>query len=261
MTAAVASRPRLRAEILIVLGLSLGQSAVWAIWRLVERYLREQPIGNQTATLNPSVSTVDVMDLIAQVLRAGFTIMPVALALYLLSDSTGRARERLGLVWRRGGAPSAWRDLAFGAGLAAVIGIGGLAVYVGGRAIGQSVAIDTNGLGDHWWTAATLILAALAAGLLEEIVVVGYLLTRLQQLRWGLPAAIAVSAVLRGSYHLYQGWPMALGNVVMGVAFAWYFARTGRVGPLIAAHAMLDIVSFVGPEVLPDAWLEALKVA
>jgi membrane protease YdiL (CAAX protease family) len=151
--------------------------------------------------------------------------------------------------------------VGIGAGLAAVIGIGGLAVYVGGRTIGQNVDINTSGLPDEWWTASTLILAALAAGLLEEVVVVGYLLTRLGQIGWGVPAAIAASAILRGTYHLYQGWPMGVGNALMGVAFAWYFTRTGRVGPLIAAHAMLDIVSFVGPEVLPDTWLEALKVA
>ncbi|MGH8828250.1 MAG: CPBP family intramembrane glutamic endopeptidase, partial [Jiangellaceae bacterium] len=59
-------------------------------------------------------------------------------------------------------------------------------------------------------------------------------------------------AALRGSYHLYQGVGMALGNVVMGVLFAWWFRRTGRVLPLVVAHTLLDVVSFVGYALLKD---------
>jgi len=83
----------------------------------------------------------------------------------------------------------------------------------------------------------------------------------LEQLRWSVPAMIIASALLRGAYHLYQGWPMALGNVVMGLVFAWVYVRWRRLGPLIAAHFMLDFVSFVGPELLPDEWLAALNNA
>ena len=54
---------------------------------------------------------------------------------------------------------------------------------------------------------------------------------------------------------------MALGNVVMGVVFAWVFIRWRRLAPLIIAHFMLDFVSFVGPEVLPAEWLAALNLA
>jgi membrane protease YdiL (CAAX protease family) len=32
----------------------------------------------------------------------------------------------------------------------------------------------------------------------------------------------------------------------MGVIFASYFQRTGRIVPLIFAHALIDIVAFVG---------------
>jgi membrane protease YdiL (CAAX protease family) len=262
VTSDVANRPRLRAEIFIVLGLSLGQSAVVAIWTLAKRYLEEKPIGAQTANLNPSQSTVPVMDLIRQVLDIGFRfVIPVALVIYLLNDTTGRARQRLGFVWRRDGAPSAWHDFGVGAALAGVIGVGGIAMYVGGRVLGQNVGLNLNGLGDAWWVGSILILRALGNALLEEVIVVGYLLTRLQQLKWGVPAAIAASAILRGAYHLYQGWPMGVGNAIMGIVFAWYYARTGRVGPLIAAHALLDIGAFVGPELAPQSWLDALRLA
>ena len=79
-----------------------------------------------------------------------------------------------------------------------------------------------------------------------QVIVVGYLLTRLRDLRWRTPAAIALSAVIRGSYHLYQGFGAFIGNAVMGVIFASFYRRYGRVTPLIVAHSILDIVSFVG---------------
>jgi membrane protease YdiL (CAAX protease family) len=52
--------------------------------------------------------------------------------------------------------------------------------------------------------------------------------------------------VLRGSYHLYQGYGPFLGNVAMGVVFGWCYARFGRTAPLVVAHMILDVVSFVG---------------
>jgi membrane protease YdiL (CAAX protease family) len=255
------SRPRLRAEILIVLGLSLGQSAVYAVVRFIERLQAETPVGQQTTTLNPSYSGVDWLDLTYQVLRIGFGLMPVALAIYLLGANGPRALKRLGLTRTNlDGTPHAWwRDVVMGAGLAALIGIPGLGLYALGRAIGQSVRINTNGLPDLWWSATVLLASAAVAGLLEEVVVVGYLVTRLQDLGWGTPAIILASALLRGTYHLYQGWPMALGNVVMGAVFAWVYIRTKRLAPLIVAHWLLDAVSFVGPELIPADWLDALN--
>jgi len=83
--------------------------------------------------------------------------------------------------------------------------------------------------------------------------VVGYLMTRLRQLSWGVPAAIAASAVLRGSYHLYQGFGQFVGNALMGVVFGWWFHRTGRVMPLVVAHTILDVVAFVGYALFADA--------
>jgi len=251
---------RLRVEVLIVLGLSLGQSGVFAIWRLVQRYLSSKPIGSQTTTLHPSVSKLDVMDLIYQLLKIGFSVVPVALALYLLGSGVHRARETLGLVWR-----PRWtmlgRDLGRGMGLALLIGLPGLGLYVAGRAMGQVVGINVSGLPDAWWSALVLLLSACASGLLEETVAVGYLLTRLGELRWRIPAAVLASSVLRASYHLYQGWPMAVGNLVMGIVFSLAYLRWKRLGPLIAAHALLDLTSYIGPEIAPESWLEFLRLA
>lgn len=249
------SRRRLRAEVLIVLGLSLGQSGIYAIVKLAYRYAASTPIRDQATQLNPSRASIDVFDLIYQVLAIVFALVPVALALYLLGAHGARASRILGLV---GPARAWWKDVGLGALLAACIGIPGLGVYYLGRAIGQNVHIDTSGLPDSWWASTVLITSAAVAAVLEETIVVGYLVTRLEQLKWSLPAILIASALLRGSYHLYQGWPMALGNVAMGLAFAWVFYRRRRLLPLMAAHFLLDFVSFVGPTVLPHDWLAAL---
>jgi len=250
------SIPRIRAEVLIVLGLSLGQSAVYAIMRLIARYMAKPAIGQQTTTLNPSKSTINYLDLTYQILGIAFALVPVALALYLLSSHGQSWKKQLGLT----GSARRWgKDVALGVALAAMIGLPGLALYAVGRAIGQSVRIDTSGLPDLWWSAVILLASAAVAGLLEEVIVVGYLVTRLQQMKWSLPAVVFASALLRGTYHLYQGWPMALGNAVMGAVFAAFYIRTGRLGPLIFTHLLLDTVAFVGPEVVPASWIDAIN--
>jgi membrane protease YdiL (CAAX protease family) len=109
-----------------------------------------------------------------------------------------------------------------------------------------------------WWAVPVLILAAMQNAILEEVIVVGYLMTRLRELNWRIGAIVAASAVLRGSYHLYQGFGAFVGNAVMGVVFALFFLRKGRVMPLIVAHTLLDIAAFVGYTLLPKDWLSWL---
>lgn len=251
------SRRRLSAEVLIVLGLSLGYSAITAALRLIERYLAEPAIGDQTTVLNPSRSELDLIDLLLQISRQIYLVMPAILAIYLLSIGGRNALRRLGLT---GGGRGALTDFGWGLVLAAMIGLPGLGLYAFGRAIGQSVRINTSGLPDTWWAVTVLLLSAAVAGILEETVVVGYLMERLREIGWSVPAAIVASALLRGAYHLYQGWPMALGNVAMGLVFAWWYHRTGRLGPLIFAHWTLDAVSFAGPELVPEEWLVQLGI-
>ena len=91
-----------------------------------------------------------------------------------------------------------------------------------------------------------LILSAVQNALLEEVVVIGYLFIRLRQLAWSAVAIVALSAVIRGSYHLYQGIGGFIGNLIMGVIFGLIYLRWKRVGPLVVAHTLLDITAFVG---------------
>jgi len=58
--------------------------------------------------------------------------------------------------------------------------------------------------------------------------------------------ALAGSAALRASYHLYQGWGGFLGNLAMGVLFAALFLRWRRTWPFVIAHFLLDLGAGLG---------------
>ncbi|MGZ4602425.1 MAG: CPBP family intramembrane glutamic endopeptidase [Kineosporiaceae bacterium] len=241
-----AGRSRLTAEIWIVLGVSLGQSTVYSVISLLAK-LTQGPLRGQTATLNPSASPRPYFDLTYQLVGIVFTLVPVALALWLLAGdrSDVPVTRRLGLDRTQ---PLA--DLGAGLLLAAVIGLPGLGLYLLGHAMGITATVVPAALNQYWWTLPVLVLQAVKNAVLEEVIVVGYLVTRLRQLGIGPWAATGLSALLRGSYHLYQGFGPFLGNAVMGVVFAEWFRRRGRILPLIVAHTVLDTVSFVGYDLL-----------
>jgi membrane protease YdiL (CAAX protease family) len=235
-------RRRLVLEIVIVLGLSLGQSAVYSVLRIIERLTREVPLAQQTSTLNPSVTPERPwLDLTYQLIGIAFALMPVLLALYLLNLTDPPAGRSIGLDLTR---PRF--DLGFGFLIAIGIGVPGLGLYALARGVGLNTEVQASGLTDQWWTIPILILSAAENALLEEVVVVGYLFTRLRQLNWNAVAIIALSAIIRGSYHLYQGIGGFVGNLIMGVIFGLIYLRWKRVGPLVIAHTLLDIAAFVG---------------
>jgi len=248
-----AQRRRLTVEIWIVLGLSLGRSGVYALVNILDRLTAGPPLGDQSTTINPPLNARPWLDVIYQVLAIGFALIPVALALYLLSANGRSATRRIGLTFAR-----PWRDLGIGVGLAALIGVPGLGLYAIGRAIGITVEVQPTTITDHWWTIPLLIVLALKNALLEEVVAVGYLMERLRDLRWSPPLIVVTSALLRGSYHLYQGWGPFFGNVVMGLVFAEYYRRKRRVMPLVVAHTVMDLVVFVGYALIPEDWLTAV---
>lgn len=240
-----AARRRLRIEIAIVLALSLGASAVYAlvafIHDLVDLVVSSTAISDQTADINPSLSTQEIFDLVYQLLRIAFGLAPVALALYLLWLPGYSPFVRIGLDGRR---PKF--DVGVGLLLVPIIGIPGIALFLLGRSMGITVDLQTSGLGQYWWSIPILVLSALRAALVEEVIVVGYLFTRLRELGWRVWPMIVASALLRGSYHLYQGVGAFAGNVAMGVLFGWVYCRWGRTAPLVVTHFILDVASFVG---------------
>jgi membrane protease YdiL (CAAX protease family) len=236
------ARRTVRDEVLLVLGVSLGASGVFALLDLVRSLTAPKPLNQQTQTLVQSAAPGRPwLDLAFQLASIGFGVVPALLAIHLLRrdhESPGRV---LGLTPPRPGF-----DALLGAGLAALIGIPGLGLYVLARSAGFNVTVVPAALPHVWWAVPVLVLAAAQNAVLEEVVVLGYLVTRLEQLRWRVPAVVAGSAVLRGSYHLYQGFGGFVGNAVMGVVFVLLFRRVRRVGPFVLAHTILDTVAFVG---------------
>ena len=225
----------------IVLGLSLGQAGVYSVISLTAKLTAGRPLASQTSTLNTPASPRPYLDLTYQLADVFFTLMPVFLALWLLSERGRSGAARIGLDGRR---PLA--DLGVGALLAALVGIPGIGLYLVGHALGITTTVVPAALNPYWWTVPVLLLQAAKNAVLEEVVAVGYLMTRLRQLGWTPVAVVLASALLRGSYHLYQGFGPFIGNVAMGLLVAEWFRRRGRVMPLVVAHTLLDSVAFVG---------------
>jgi uncharacterized protein len=225
----VRERRLLLEEVLVVLSLSLLASAVFAIIDLLSAPLRG-------VTVYAADQSTQVAQQIASFV---FGLAPAWLVVFLVRRS-GEGVGAIGLDVRE---PR--RDVALGAALFVVVGLGGVAVYLGSVALGVNrFVVPVPPLG-HWWTVPVLILNAVEAAVLEEFIAV-YLITRLQQLRLTPVAAIGLSALLRGSYHLYQGWGGFLGNLAMGALFGFVFVRTKRAWPIVVAHALLDVAAGVG---------------
>ncbi|WP_410658590.1 CPBP family intramembrane glutamic endopeptidase [Amycolatopsis sp. lyj-112] len=238
-------------ELVVVFGITLGLSGLRSLLSLVDSLLQPVPLAQQQAQLNVPQATLGLVDLLKQVLSAGQLIGWGALGLYLLWRG-GMKLAQIGLDRGRPG-----RDVGLGLLLAATIGIPGLGLYFLSYSLGFSLSVQPSTLGETWWRPITLTLSAFGNAFAEEVLVVAYLLTRLRQLGLRENTSLLASSVLRGSYHLYQGFGGFVGNVVMGLVFGRLWQKTNRLWPLIAAHTALDFVSFVGYALLKGrvSWL------
>jgi membrane protease YdiL (CAAX protease family) len=244
-------RRALTFELLIVFAITFGLSGIRSLLSLIDDALDTTPLSQQTVTLNQPLAAEQLIDLLMQLTNVLRLVAWGALGLYLLWRA-GIKLAQIGLDFARVG-----RDLLAGTGLAAFIGLAGLGVFLVGRALGQSLAVQPSTLDETWWRTGVLVLSAFGNAWAEEVLVVGYLLTRLRQLAWSENLALLAAAVLRGSYHLYQGLPGFVGNVAMGLVFGRLWQRTNRLWPLIIAHGLIDVVAFVGYSLLRGhvSWL------
>lgn len=239
------SRKKLLLELAIVFSLSLGASAVYSIVSLIAKLTSEAGLANQTTTINQQLSERQWLDFSYQFLGIAFGLAPVALVLFLLWKKSSSPFDQIGLNFAQ-----PVRDFWRGILLAASIGIPGLGLYFLSRQLGISAQVIPADLANYWWTIPILLFAAVKAALLEEVVVVGYLFSRLRELGWSDLFQILSSATIRASYHLYQGFGGFIGNFVMGLVFGFLYKRFGRVMPLIVAHFLLDAAVFIGYSLL-----------
>lgn len=241
----------IKIEIAVVLLVTFGLSGLSSILSLVEDALLAGSLSDQTVALNTSNSSLGFIDLLYQLLRILRLCAWGALGLYLLWRA-GLGPRLVGLAKPR------WKtDAPAGLGLAAVIGLPGLLLYLVANALGLNLTVVPSTIDDHWWRIPALVAYALANSGAEEIIVVAYLISRLRRLGLGENTSLLASALLRGSYHLYQGLGAGIGNFAMGLVFGRYWQKTNRLWPLLIAHALIDIVAFVGYTALRDhlSWL------
>jgi len=238
-------------EITIVLLVTFGLNGVYSALSLLESAMQPGGLSEQAVSLNPSRSTLSYIDLARQLLGVVKLAAWAALGLYLLWRS-GLGPRRIGL-----GRTQLRDGLLPGVGLAALIGLPGLAFYLAAVALDLNLTVMASTIDDHWWRLPVLVLWAIANSAAEEILVVAYLISRLRRLGWSENSSLLASALLRGSYHLYQGLGGGLGNVLMGLIFGRYWQRTGKLWPLVIAHALIDTVAFVGYALLRGhvSWL------
>jgi membrane protease YdiL (CAAX protease family) len=223
---APASPRTLAAEVLIVLSLSLLPSAVDSLISLLSA-----PLAGVSAFVYANVQFIQ------QITGILFALAPIALVVYL-ARRNGEGLESFGL-----GTSTLARDVPLGLLGAAAVSSVGAVIYLAAVSLKiNRFVVPVPPLG-HWWTIPILVLGAVQAGAIEEVVVAAYLIRRLRQLRWPGAAAVLASATLRGSYHLYQGWGGFAGNFLLGLAFGTFFLRRGRAWPLIVAHATVDVAS------------------
>lgn len=237
---APAERRALAVEVCLVFAVTLGLSGLRSLLSLLDSLLQPERLADQSVALNVSRATANLVDLAFQLAGVLQLLAWGALAVYLLWRS-GIAPRLVGLDRTR-----VVRDGVSGAGLAALIGVPGLAFYLVTRALGLNLTVVPAALDDTWWRLPVLVLAAIGNAWAEEVLVVGFLVTRLRQLGWAENASLAGSALLRGSYHLYQGFGGFAGNVLMGLVFGRFWQRTNRLWALVLAHALIDTVAFVG---------------
>jgi membrane protease YdiL (CAAX protease family) len=85
------------------------------------------------------------------------------------------------------------------------------------------------------------IAISITTAIAEEVLVSGYLLTRLEQLGWSPRRALILSLILRTSYHVYYGVGFIL-TVPFGYFVTRSFQKNRRLTRPIAAHFLWDAI-------------------
>jgi membrane protease YdiL (CAAX protease family) len=92
-------------------------------------------------------------------------------------------------------------------------------------------------------TPAVVLLVSVVNGTFEEFFLTGYLLKVLRPA--GASAALGVSALIRMTYHLYQGPLGALTVMAFGLLLTAFYWRYRLLWPVISAHIITDFVALV----------------
>jgi membrane protease YdiL (CAAX protease family) len=166
--------------------------------------------------------------------------LPVGLALLAFLRLRGWSLERLGVRFSAGETLAGF-GLAFVAELACYVPLIAVALAFPASVEAMSAAQATPG----GFGLATVIVLCIVNPIFEETFVCGYVITVLKE-RSDAPTAVMISAAIRLLYHLYQGPLAFFGIVPFGLVVAGWYARSGRLWPVIVAHAIGDFIALVG---------------
>ena len=175
-------------------------------------------------------------------LLIGIVDESTALCLFLiLFKRQGRRLNNIGFGFR-------WTDLPKGLGLTLAAFAVMTAFHYAAYYVYFFTTLHTlNNAGPRWNYAGVSVWSILPFLILnpffEEMLVRGYLMTELIDLRKSVVFAAMISLVVQTSYHLYYG---VFGAVMVGCGmsvFVIYYARTRRLMPVILAHMFWDLIT------------------
>ncbi|MGO8877390.1 MAG: type II CAAX prenyl endopeptidase Rce1 family protein [Acidimicrobiales bacterium] len=226
-----AGRRRLVVELLIVLAVFPLPYVISALQALVA-YLLGEGAGKRIPVLFPGHMGAGFPFVLVEVL---LPLAAGALVLYLLSLPGGDGGPAaIGLDRQQVRA-----DLAL---LLPVFALCDLIPIVGGSLALHALGVHnpspaTGGVPAYYGVA--YVAMAVVAGVVEELVVLGYLVRRLEQLGLRPLWVVVLAVAVRGSYHLYYGWGV-LPLLLWATASVLLYRRYRRLAPFIVVHALWD---------------------
>jgi membrane protease YdiL (CAAX protease family) len=207
-----------RAEFAIVVIVVFGPFVALSIWTAIHSPLT--PHHTNASLLHLSIYEAILMSILFPLLRL-----------------RGWSFAKIGMK------PELW-DIAIGAFLFVATYI--VWAFVWDLTIALSSQTARRILSTHVITGPISITTIIANGLInpffEESFLCGYVMTALGRERnpW---LAINVSVAIRVMCHLYQGPLGVLSITPMGLIASYWFARTGRLWPLVISHSLADILA------------------
>ncbi len=186
----------------------------------------------------PSVVRQPVENMVLGILAYLAVGALVPLALFLLVRS-GRTAASLGI-----GLPGLRSDLVPGLGLAAASFLGEFVILIPFAPLlahnSSLVSHVSIGHVPGYYVVWAVSVSAVTA-ITEEVLVNGYLITRLEQLGWTPTSSLVLSMVLRTSYHVYYGLGFLL-VIPFGYFVTRSFQKHHRLTRSISAHFLYDAV-------------------
>ena len=165
-------------------------------------------------------------------------LVPLAL---LLLTRTGQGPRAIGLGWPRWGL-DVWPGIglalaSYGTELVVLIPLAPVLRH-SSKLVNQVPVGHVPGYYVIWG-----LVISFTTAVTEEVLVNGYLLTRLEQLGWSPWRALALSLTLRTSYHIYYGLGFLL-TIPFGYYVTRSFQKHRRLNRAIAAHFIFDATLF-----------------